>query len=77
MRRLALLGAVLGGMASLGGCSAMDEVAGDCIILTNGGNKLCGEDAKAWCEGTEEFRQGDPVLGLEADTESQAVCDGL
>lgn len=62
-----------------GGCAAADEMglSGDCIVLAMGGNKLCGEDAKAWCRATDGLRSGEPSLGIEADSESQAICDGL
>jgi hypothetical protein len=62
-----------------GGCGAADDLGlnGDCVVLAMGGNKLCGEEAKAWCRATDDLRAGDPTLGIEADTESQAICDGL
>ena len=34
------------------GCGGSD----DCIILANGGNKLCGDDAAAWCNSTDALR---------------------
>lgn len=42
-----------------------------CAVLTLGGNKLCGDDARAWCDSTDSLR------ALVADTESQRVCDDL
>lgn len=53
------------------------EGAEDCIILAMGGNKLCGEDARAWCDSTTELREGDEEFGIEPDYETQQVCDGL
>lgn len=40
-----------------------------CIILANGGNKLCGADAAAWCDSTDEFR--------ERDSDSQRLCNKI
>lgn len=74
MRRLILLGALALAGA---GCSSSELAGEDCIILANGGNKLCGQDAKAWCDSTDALRQGDPALGIPSDTRSQAVCDSL
>jgi hypothetical protein len=74
LRALLIAGVIAGSAA---GCSAGELTGEKCIILANGGNKLCGDDAKAWCESTREFRQGDPTLGIEGDSESQAVCDSL
>lgn len=75
--RALVVALALAAPVALAGCSAEELAGGNCIILANGGNKLCGEDAKAWCDSTEEFRQGDPEFGIEPDTESQKVCDGL
>jgi hypothetical protein len=40
-----------------------------CIILANGGNTLCGADAAAWCDSTDEFREG--------KSKSQRLCDKI
>lgn len=79
MRAMKVFLPVVAAGVVFGGCAASDNagITGDCIILANGGNKLCGEDAKAWCQTTEKLREGDAALGIEADTESQAVCAGL
>jgi hypothetical protein len=42
-----------------------------CVITAVGGSKLCGSDARAWCDSTDALR------GLAGDTRSQAVCDEL
>lgn len=42
-----------------------------CILLISG-NKLCGEDAVAWCDGTDQLRSD--VAGAEA---GQETCDRL
>lgn len=44
---------------------------GEQCLVTVSGNKLCGEDAKAWCNATDDLRTAD------ADTQSQAVCDEI
>jgi len=77
--KVVVVGLIASGAFAISGCAASDQagLTGDCIILANGGNKLCGEDAKAWCASTDDLRQGEPTLGVEADTESQAVCDSL
>lgn len=46
---------------------------GKCIVTALGGQKLCGDDAKAWCNATDNLRaQG----GADA-AESQALCDDI
>jgi hypothetical protein len=40
-------GATLG-LVALPGCGGSEN----CIILANGGNKLCGDDARVWCDTT-------------------------
>jgi hypothetical protein len=69
--------AVIAVALGIGACAETDEAAGNCIILANGGNKLCGADAATWCDTTDEFREGDPALGLKGDNESQAACDQI
>lgn len=51
----------------------------DCIVLANGGNKLCGSDAAAWCESTDGIRDTANTLdpGNADVRESQSVCDDL
>jgi hypothetical protein len=62
MRTLLLAIAAAGLLAGCGGSS--DAAKADCIILANGGNKLCGHDAATWCVETESARTGasDPTL---------------
>ena len=88
MRRVLLLALLGGALASTAGCGAMDEIAGqDCIILANGGNKLCGDDAKTWCDTTDNVRKSaeefatDPEFGdpgtASSVRDSQAACDAI
>lgn len=59
----------------------------DCIVLANGGNKLCGEEAKAWCSSTDSIRNvgqtaaDDSTFGdqgiSDSISESQAMCDQI
>lgn len=42
-----------------------------CLLLADGGRKLCGADAAAWCDST------DAIRNLARDTASQQVCDDL
>jgi hypothetical protein len=46
---------------------------GKCIVTALGGQKLCGDDAKAWCDATDSFR--DPSDPDSAD--AQAICDDI
>lgn len=80
--RALLIAAVLAA-GSLSACSADELAGGDCIILTNGGNKLCGEDAKVWCDSSDNLRD---TTGMEdylsfsdkqTIAESQAACDEI
>jgi hypothetical protein len=44
---------------------------GKCIVTALGGQKLCGDDAKAWCNATDELR-------VDSDSaEAQRVCDDI
>jgi hypothetical protein len=43
----------------------------ECIVTTIGGNTLCGDDARAWCDSTDSLRAMDAVNSAE----SQAACD--
>lgn len=52
-----------------GGALSGDE----CVVVTLGGNKLCGDDAKAWCDSTDSLRE----LDAAGSAESQAVCDSI
>jgi hypothetical protein len=71
--------AALGAIVSvLGvGCGSSD----DCIILANGGNKLCGDDAAAWCNSTDALRDVAGEISdrrlAEANANSQAACDEI
>jgi hypothetical protein len=62
------------GVLALEGCGSNE----DCIILANGGNKLCGDDARAWCDTTDSIRSA--ADGLSDDPtidDSQAACDTI
>jgi len=52
MRRYLFALPVIVVMALLSSCGS-DE----CVILVNGGRRLCGSEAVAWCEGSEEIRK--------------------
>ena len=79
------LAVILGGAVALPGCSTAELTGQKCIVLANGGNKLCGNDAKAWCESTDSIRSGAQDLQNEygdgsIDTsisESQSLCDDI
>jgi hypothetical protein len=76
MKGLMAAALIAAGIA-VSGCTG-ESLAGTekCAILVSG-NKVCGADAEAWCDTTDEFRAGDPALGIEPDTKSQAVCDDI
>jgi FtsH-binding integral membrane protein len=42
-----------------------------CVVTALGGNKLCGDDARAWCDSTDALR------AAANDARSQQVCDDL
>jgi hypothetical protein len=52
-----------------------DQAKHECIVLALGGNKLCGQDAAAWCKSTDSIRAdaqpGDP------DYDSKQSCQAL
>lgn len=67
---------------AFGGCGS-----DDCIIVSASGNKLCGDDARAWCDSTDGLRRagsdlatdpdyGDPNLAASV-SDSQAACDAV
>jgi hypothetical protein len=64
-----LIGAVIGGLVAFAIAAAVNHSRADCIILANGGRKLCGSDAAAWCDSTDGLRQ------LAGDQASQDACD--
>lgn len=74
-----------GGSGSSSGSSS--DLPADCIVLANGGNKLCGDTAKAWCTSTDDTRRASLELAQDADLgdpqtaasiqESQSYCDAL
>jgi hypothetical protein len=43
-----------------------------CIVLVASGNRLCGDDARAWCTATDELRRSDP-----SQRASQRACDRI
>jgi hypothetical protein len=62
-----------------GGCGGSD----DCIVLANGGNKLCGQNAAAWCDSTDTLRDTRGISQYltqaqrDAVAESQMTCDEI
>lgn len=42
-----------------------------CVVTALGGSKLCGGDARAWCDSTDALR------AISNDAKSQRVCDDL
>ena len=73
MFRTSLLGLTLAAVVALSAIGCGDA---DCIILVNGGNKLCGDDAKAWCDSTDSLRSA--ASGLGGNTgDSQNACDAM
>jgi hypothetical protein len=66
----------LGALLLIPACSPAELAQSDCIILVSG-NKLCGDDARAWCAATDDLRTPDPTLGYKGDPESQKVCDSI
>lgn len=59
------------------GCATtLPTDSSQCIVLANGGNKLCGEDAAVWCKSTNAIREvnrGSGPLGNSVE-ESQKLC---
>ena len=55
----ALLVALVLAASAVAGCSGgpLASESEDCIVLAMGGNKLCGEDAAAWCSSTDSLRE--------------------
>jgi hypothetical protein len=47
--------------------------ANEPCIVTATANKLCGDDARAWCNTTDDLRDLDPA----GSSKSQAVCDDI
>jgi hypothetical protein len=50
----------------------------ECVILANGGRKLCGSDAAAWCRSTDALREGHAGLSLNFSMqieEAQRLCE--
>lgn len=76
-------------LAALAGCGGGNSDSADdgpCIVLADGGNKLCGGDAAAWCRATDADRHQsiDAVDAYDAMDEgpvqlrqSQYDCDAL
>lgn len=75
VRYLIAIGATAGVLA-LSACGSEK-----CIVLANGGNKLCGDEAAAWCDSTDAIRNstgntGDPMTD-QTVRDSQAACDEI
>jgi hypothetical protein len=61
----------------ISGCASLNSVtASQCIVLANGGRKLCGEEAAAWCKSTNAIRESAQGSGAinESIKESQKLC---
>ena len=55
--------------------AASSGVGQQCIVTALGGNKLCGADARAWCDSTDEIRamnSTDPTV-----SKTQDLCDSM
>lgn len=77
MRRFLAAGVAAGVLAlAASGCGATSDggsgSSAPCMVLANGGNRVCGADAAAWCRATDGIRQGatDPTL-----QQTQSDCD--
>lgn len=87
MKRLIVLAALAAAVLPLTACggSSDNHASASCMILTEGGNKLCGEDAKVWCNSTDTIReQGIKVATKALDsasaialTRAQSDCDNI
>lgn len=85
MRKYIIMIVVGIGLAvSLPACGSSEPK--DCIVLANGGNKLCGDEARAWCDSTDAIRHAgqDYTDGDSSTTElsaavdeSQSICDRI
>lgn len=87
MKRKLVLVAVAFVASLAAGCGGSTFGAQKCVILTNGGNKLCGDDARAWCDSSDAIRSTGLDMATDAEfgdatsaasiRESQAVCDQI
>jgi hypothetical protein len=77
----------LGLAVALPACGGSGSVDKPCIILADGGNKLCGDDAVTWCDTTAGERKralelasdpefGDPSTASEI-RQAQADCKAI
>lgn len=65
-----IVGVLLAAAIALAGCGS-DQ----CIVLANGGNKLCGEDAAAWCDSTDAVRDTTGFGQYISEQDKQAISD--
>jgi hypothetical protein len=76
MKRVVIATIVAAGFAAAG-CAGDEQ----CIILANGGNKLCGADAAAWCDSTDSLREDATGTGYPSDDttirDAQETCDEI
>src|ERR1022692_2240154 len=75
MRKLAIalvLVASIAAVIGLGACGS-SRSSSACIILANGGRKLCGKEAAVWCKSTEGLRQTSGELVGNESTLGQSV----
>lgn len=72
-----LLTSVVAGFAWYVGLSSTGSNS-KCVVTAMGGNKLCGDDARAWCDSTDSIRSEVRGLGDDATIDdSQATCDEI
>jgi hypothetical protein len=76
-RRLVLvvLGVVIASAIATGGWGLVGGGNKTCLVLAIGGNKLCDQDAAAWCRATDSIRKLNQTDTTVAQT--QADCDEL
>lgn len=62
---------VVAAITAIGCQAAQDLGLEEKCVITATGNKLCGDDAKAWCDLTDRLRR------VSGDLKSQAICDDI
>jgi hypothetical protein len=68
-----IVGAIVAAVLFFTHSGPFHQADAPCVITAIGGNKLCGDDAKAWCDSTDQLRAMDPTQSAS----SQAACDSI